>query len=243
MLVLWNLYKLTIRQLLRQANIWYINLFAFISIEISPSFAELFTFGRTEVAVIDAVQACVFLNVLVFALLGSYTLFYLEFKRKVAFNLFSRPVEVSAFMFAKFLALLTFLLLACLFQAVLILKHAYLLNWSYNGVYLALCSLWSVFWQGVIFLSISVTFAVIFGDIIGIFGAIFLLFLGYTIPTQVLAYTCFLIPAIPWYDLSLAVYGKELLSLTYMLFLSLYACSYSSFIIYLAIIYVKLKKF
>ncbi|MBF0196868.1 MAG: hypothetical protein HQL32_04130 [Planctomycetes bacterium] len=240
---MFSIYLITLKQLLRHSTIWYINLFAIVSSELAPPFAELFTFGRVELAVIDAVQACVYVGILLSAINACYALMGKELNEKVALTLFTKPLSMHSFVLGKYWALLSCILIVCMVQSLWMYKQAFVLGWSNLGFMIALMAIYSVFCQGVILLSLAVFLTASIGPLLGIFTLISLWLIGYIVPQSFLPYICWAVPPFKWYDLSPVIYEGRMVSGVYLLLLGIFALAYSSFCVILAARVLKRKEF
>ena len=225
---MWYLYLITLKQMLRHSTLWYIILFSLVSSEIAPAFAELFTFGRVEVAVIDASQACVYLGVLLATVNGCYSLMGKELNEKVALTLFTKPITLSSFVWAKYASLISGLLVLVTVQGVWLYKQSIVLEWTSLGLSNALFALGSVFFQGIILLSVAILFTIRFGGLVGVIITLLFCCLSYIFPQNILPWICPLLPALPWYDLSPVIYSAKPVSGLYFILISLYAIVYST---------------
>jgi len=220
------LYIVTLKQLLRQSNLWYINIFAIVASEISPAFAELFTFGKKEIAVIESVKASVYLSVILSAIVCVYSLMSKELNHKVAVNIFAKPIEFKTFILAKYSAMLTLIMILCLFQAVWLWKHAYFLGWSSAGIKIAYASLYGVFLQGACILALAMILSVGFNRFLSVIVIILTLFLPYMVPSELIIWFSFILPALSWFDFSEMVYKNVSINVTYLVYLSIYCVIY-----------------
>jgi ABC-type transport system involved in multi-copper enzyme maturation permease subunit len=237
------IYLVTLKQLLRQSNLWYVNIFAIVTSEIAPAFAELFTFGNKEIAVIESVKASVYLSVILSAIVCIYKIMSKELNLKVAVNIFAKPIEFKTFMLAKYLGMMTVIIILCLFQAILVYKHSWYLNWSPEGINIAFASLYGVFLQGACLISFAMMLSVAFNKFFSLFLIILVLFIPYMIPNEVLIWVSFVIPALSWFDFSEMVYKNIPVGLPYLCLLSMYCIFYSVFSIFIADILLKRKEF
>ena len=238
-----SIYQITLRQMVRQTHLWIILMFAIISLELSPAFAELFAFGKTEVAVIDTLQATYFLIILLTVVSSSYTLLGRELSQRMAITLFTKPIPIHVVLYSKFLALLSSLLVVSFFLGLWILKQAWYLHWPFIGVQLAFCSMISIFFQGMMILSLSIALSISLGPLFAVMLTIIMAFAGFFMPIHALKFVCFIIPALPWFDLSFPIYTQSKISLFFMLKLMAYAAPYSMFMIYLSRCFLNKKDF
>lgn len=221
------LYIVTLKQLLRQSNLWYINIFAIAASEISPAFAELFTFGNKEIAVIESVKASVYLSVILSAIVCVYSLMSKELNHKVAVNIFAKPIDFKTFILSKYLAMLSLIVILCIFQACWLFKHAHFLNWSSDGLRMAFVSLYGVFLQGACIIALAMMLSVTFNKFLSLTIIIVILFLPYMIPSKLLICFSFILPALSWFDFSEMIYKNISVSATYLMYLSFYCVIYS----------------
>lgn len=238
-----TVYLLTLRQLLRQPHLWYLMLFALLAIEISPAWAEVYAFGRSEVAVIDTLQATFFVIVLLSVVTSSYSLLGRELGHRIAMTLFTKPIEFHSVLYAKYLALLTSLLFVCLFLGLWMLKQAWYLDWQFIGIKLAFYSMICIFFQGMMILSLSIAWSVSVGPLFSVLLTMLMTFAGYFMPIQYLKYICFFVPATPWFELSTPIAKMEDVPLSFMLFMVLYSVCFSALMIHLSKIFLSRKEF
>jgi ABC-type transport system involved in multi-copper enzyme maturation permease subunit len=228
------LYIVTLKQLLRQSNLWYINIFAIASSEIAPAFAELFTFGEQEIAVIESVKASVYMSIILSSIFCVYKLMSKELNRHVAINIFSKPIEFKTFILAKYCSMLTVIGILCLFQSLWLLKHAWYLGWSYGGVKIAFSSLYGIYLQGACIMAFAMILSVYFNKVLSLSILISILFIPYMLPNEVLAGVSFILPALSWFDFSEMIYKNIQISATYLLYLTAYTIVFVSTCILIA---------
>lgn len=236
-------YALTLKQLIRQSHLWYIILFAIISIEIAPAFAELFTFGKTELAVIDALQATFFMIVLLSVVSSSYSLLGKELNQRIAMTLLTKPIHYQKVIYAKYLALLTSLVVISFFLGLCILKQAWVLEWQNLSIKLAFYSVVGIFFQGTIILSLSMALSIVLGPLYAVLLTLALTFAGFFFPIHLIKYVCFIIPAMPWFDLSVPIYSQTDIPIWFMGKLILYSVTYSGLMLYLSKLSLERKEF
>lgn len=233
----------TLRQLLRQSNLWLINIFAIVTSEFSPAFAELFTFGNAENAVIESIKASLYLAIIITSILCIYRLLSSELNDKIAINLFAKPISFMDFLLGKYLAMLIVILIVSLFQAIWLVKHAYFLDWSSLGVKLAFTSLFGVFLQGACLIAFSMMLALVFNKGISIILLILSLFISYLVPSDILIVLSAFFPALSFFDFSELIYKKVDFSINFIGLLTLYSIVYIYFCLKLSEFFFKKKEF
>ena len=220
------LYVITLKQLLRQSNLWYINIFAIVCSEIAPAFSELYAFGMKEIAVIEAVKASVYLSIILSAIFCVYKLMSKELNRNIAVNIFSKPIEIQTFIISKYLSMLTVIVILCIVQSLWLIKHAWYLNWSNAGIQSAYASLYGVLLQGACIIAFAMILAVSFNKFISLVALFSILFLPYLVPSDLLIWVSFILPALSWFDFSEMIYKNIRIDSTYLLYLTIYCVIY-----------------
>jgi len=238
-----RLYWMNLRQLLRERHLWYINLFVIIISEIAPAFAELFTFGKVDVAIIECASACVYVGVLLFVITSCFHLLGKELNERVALTMFSKPISIRGFILAKFSAILTAVTIIFMFQSLLVWKQFIVYELSDESLRMAFYWLFCVYLQGIILLALSMTLTVLVGPIIGLLFTFLMLTFPYLWTLTPLAWVCWFIPAFPWFDLSNALYKGNAVPGTYILGLTIYATLYTLACLIISVKSIKTKEF
>lgn len=238
-----QLYWITLRQLLRQSSIWWLNLFVIAFSEIAPAFAEVFSFGKVEQSIVDCATATVYLAVLLTVVTSSYQLLAKEFNERVALTLFTKPLSLLEILLSKYLALLTTLFMVSIIQSLMVLKHAYVYDLSLESWKNLFIAMYAVFLQGLILQSLGLMFSCRFHGVSSLYLTLGMILLGQTLPSHLLSWSSFIIPALQWYDLSYWIYNNHPVSLSYLGNLSLYALAYSSLMVVLGSSFLKKREF
>lgn len=235
-------FLLTAKELYRKSYIWYINLFAILACEILPAF-ELFAFGKTEIATLDILQATLFFTMLICLLISSYQLLGRELHERMALTLFTKPISPFCVILGKVLALLSILFIISLIQGLCILKQGWYLDWPNEIFRYTILSIWTVFLQGVMVLSLSTVLSICFGSIIGAIGPLIIIMTSYIVPAKILVWLSPIIPAMPWFDLSSIFYSGEQIMPVFILSLSAYGIMYALWMLFLGGLGLKIKEF
>jgi len=238
-----HLYWITLRQLLRQSSLWWLNIFVIAFSEIAPAFAEVFCFGKVEQAIIDCSTATVYLAILLSVVTCSYQLLAKEFNEKVALTLFTKPLSLLEILLAKYFALLTTLLLITAVQTIMITKHAYTYELSGESWKSLFIAMYAVLLQGLILQSLGLMFSCRFHGVASLYLTLSMILLGQTFPSYLLSWVSFFIPGLQWYDLSYWIYNNHPIPLSYMGNLTLYAFAYSAFMVYMGAFFLKKREF
>jgi|SaaInlStandDraft_1057018.scaffolds.fasta_scaffold17908_4 ABC-type transport system involved in multi-copper enzyme maturation permease subunit len=238
-----HLYWITLRQLLRQSALWWLNLFVIAFSEIAPAFAEVFCFGKVEQAIVDCSTATVYLAVLLSVVTTSYQLLAKEFNERVALTLFTKPLSLLEILLAKYFALLTTLFIIAMVQGLMILKHAYTYELSHESWFSLATALYAVFLQGLILQSLGLMFSCRFHGLSSLYLTLGMILLGQTVPPYFLSWTCFFIPGLQWYDLSYWIYNNHSIPMEYLANLSLYAIAYSGLMVVLGSYFLDKREF
>jgi ABC-type transport system involved in multi-copper enzyme maturation permease subunit len=240
---MFRLFWLNLRQLLRQRHLWYINFFVIVVSEIAPAFAELFTFGKVEVAIIECASACVYTGVLLFVITSCFHLLGKELNERVALTMFSKPISMRMFILIKFCSLLSAVTVIFLFQALFVCKQFYVFGLSQQGLLMALYWLFCVYLQGVIILAISVGLTILSSPILGLVLTFVIMILPYFWTFTSLVWVCWIIPALPWFDLSNALYKGNQVPFHYIASLFAYSVLYTLVWLILSTKWIKAKEF
>ena len=240
---MFHLYWITLRQLLRQSSLWWLNLFVIAFSEIAPAFAEVFSFGKVEQAIVDCSTATVYFAVLLSVVTSSYQLLAKEFNEKVALTLFTKPLSLLEILLSKYFALLTTLFIIALVQTLMVMKHAYTYELSENSWKTLFFAIYSVFLQGLILQSLGLMFSCRFHGLSSLYLTLFMIFLGQTFPIKLIFWVSFAIPALQWFDLSYWIYNGHPIPSMYLFNLTLYALGYSGLMVVLASFFLQKKEF
>lgn len=234
---------MNLRQLLRERHLWYINLFIIVVSEVAPAFAELFTFGKVDVAIIECASACVYLGVLLFVITSCFHLLGKELNEKVALTMFSKPIHMRTFIMAKFFSILAAVTVIFLFQSIWVWKQFYIYDIDSSSLKTAFIWLLCVYLQGVILLAMSMGLTVLAGPIIGILCTFILMTLPYVWSLTSLVWVSWILPAFPWFDISNALYKGVDVPFSYALLLIGYAIFYSSSWLFVSVKAIEAKEF
>lgn len=238
-----HLYWITLRQLLRQSSLWWLNIFVIAFSEIAPAFAEVFSFGKVEQAIVDCSTATVYFAVLLSVVTTSYQLLAKEFNERVALTLFTKPLSLLEILLAKYFALLTTLFIIASVQALMILKHAFTYELSPESWSNLINALYTVFLQGLILQSLGLMFSCRFHGLSSLYLTMGMIILGQMLPSKLLVWICFLVPGLQWYDLSYWIYNNLAVPTGYLPSLTLYALSFSSLMVVLGSFFLRQREF
>lgn len=227
-----RLYWITLRQLLRQPIFWVINVSIIVISEISPAFAEIFSFGRVEQAVMDTSRASVYMAVWLTALVCSYQLLSKEINEKVALSLFTTPLGPLGFLSSKAAALFTTLTLVFMVQGTMIFKHSWTYEWTSEGIFFLLFNLYTVLLQGLMLLSLSIMCSCVIHGIRSLYLAIVLMVAGSMVPEPWSLGLSWLCPLLGWFDLSYWMYHRVEIPFLLVFALTAYALAYSCWMIW-----------
>jgi len=238
-----HLYWINLRQLLRQPSLWWLNLFVIAFSEVAPAFAEVFSFGKVEQAIVDCSTATVYTAILLSVVTSSYQLLAKEFNEKVALTLFTKPLSTLEILLSKYFALLTTLAIIGAVQALMILKHAITYELSGASWVNLVISIYAVLLQGLILQSLGLMFSCRFHGVSSLYLTIGFILLGQTLPPFLLSWVCFMIPGLQWYDLSYWIYNNHAIPVDYLVHLSLYALSFSGLMVVLGAYFLEKREF
>jgi len=157
--------------------------------------------------------------------------------------MFSKPISMHVFIWAKFFALVVAVTVIFLFQALLVWKQFYVYELSNQSLLMALYWLLCVYFQGMIILAISMAFTVLTGSIMGLVLNFIMLLLPYLWGVTSLVWVCWSLPALPWFDISNALYKGDVVPWHYMVGLAFYACLYSLVWLNLSMKWMQRKEF
>lgn len=237
-----TLYAISTKQLLRQPQLWLVMAASVIACEILPAF-ELFSFDRREMATLDILKATLFFCVFLSLLISSYQLLGKELHDRVALVLFTKPISYFNVILAKLASLLTVLSMICLMLGLWILKQGWYMDWSSSMISYALVSIWCVFLQGAMILSVSVAITILAGSISGIVTPIIFIVISNCVPGNILPWLSIIIPPFPWFDLSASIFSQELIPVRYLIEISLYAVVYSLWAMFISSIALKYREY
>lgn len=236
------IFKLTFKEILQLSYLWYILLASVAAIEILPAF-ELLHFGNADNAILNVLQASVFSAVLFTIIIACYTLLGRELNQKIAMNLFTKPISFRQVLLGKYFALVSIISLQVLLLGLGVFKQAWVLNWESTTVLHAVISLWSVFLQGIMLLSLSILMTIVFGSLAGLFLTISFIMLSYCLPPGCLFWFCVIIPPLPWFDITPVYFAGGEIAPLYVLFFSVFAVAYSAFMIELGSKFLERREF
>ena len=221
------IFWMTLRQLIRVPLLWWLLVAVMVISELAPSFAEIVAWGNAEKSILDCAQATAWAGILMSVVLSTHMILGKELDEKVALSLFVKPLKTSSFLYGKYAALLLASLIIFFIQALMVVRLGWIYHWSSQGYLYLLASLMTVFFQGMMLLSVSVLMNCWLGNVVSLWAVAIFWLLCLWIPAELHFPLAMIFPMWTWFDMTEVIYKNLAIPWGTLGILCIYALVYS----------------